>query len=51
MHLKRIYDTLKRRGVKCLERDNLDNNALHYAVKSNCFELCEILIKEGINVN
>ena len=50
-HLKRIYDTLKKRGVKCLELDSLLNNALHYAVSSNCFDLCEILIKEGINVN
>jgi len=30
--LKRIYDTLKRRGVNCLARDSLGSNSLHYAV-------------------
>lgn len=35
MHiLKRIYDQLKKRGVNCLERDSLGNNALHYSVES-----------------
>jgi len=30
--LKRIYDELKKRGVNCLESDDLKNNSLHYAV-------------------
>ncbi len=45
MHiLKRIYDQLKKRGVNCLEQDSLGNNALHYAVDCQCYELCKILI-------
>ncbi len=41
MHiLKRIYDQLKKRGVNCLEQDNLGNNALHYAVDCQCYDLC-----------
>jgi ankyrin repeat protein len=52
MHiLKRIYDQLKKRGVNCLEQDNLGNNALHYAVDCGCYDLCQILIQEGININ
>lgn len=49
--LKRIYDQLKKRGVNCFEKDSLGNNALHYAVISSCYDLCEILINEGININ
>ena len=49
--LKRIYDALKKRGVNCLERDILGSNALHYAIKSNCFDLCQILVSEGIGIN
>lgn len=52
MHiLRRIYDSLRSRGVNCLEQDSLGNNALHYAVQSNCYDLCQILISEGISVN
>ena len=41
MHiLKRIYDQLKKRGVNCLEQDSLGNNALHYAVDCQCYDLC-----------
>ena len=49
--LKRIYDTLKRRGVNCLERDSLGSNSLHYAVQQNCFDLCQILVQEGVGIN
>lgn len=52
MHiLRRIYDQLRKRGVDCLEIDSLGNNALHYAVESNCYDLCSILLEEGIQVN
>ena len=52
MHiLRRIYDQLRKRGVNCLEIDSLGNNALHYAVQSNCYDLCSILLDEGIQVN
>ena len=33
-HLRRIYDTFKKRGVNCLETDNFNRSALHYAVIS-----------------
>ena len=49
--LKRIYDALKKRGVNCLERDISGSNALHYAIRSNCFDLCQILVSEGIGIN
>jgi ankyrin repeat protein len=52
MHiLRRIYNQLRKRGVNCLEQDSLGNNALHYAVTSNCYDLCSILLDEGISVN
>lgn len=52
MHiLRRIYDQLKKRGVNCLELDSLGNNALHYAIPSRCYDLCSILLDEGISVN
>ena len=52
MHtLKRIYDQLKKRGVNCLDQDSLGNNALHYAVDCNCYDLCHILIQEKIDIN
>lgn len=52
MHiLRRIYNSLRSRGVNCLEQDSLGNSALHYAVESNCYDLCEILISEGISIN
>ena len=49
--LKRIYDQLRKRGVNCLDVDSLGNNALHYAVESGCYDLCQILIDEGIDIN
>lgn len=52
MHiLRRIFDQLHKRGVNCLEHDSLGNNALHYAVQSRCYDLCSILLDEGIQVN
>lgn len=52
MHiLRRIYDQLRKRGVDCLEQDSLGNNALHYSVTSRCYDLCSILLSEGISVN
>ena len=52
MHiLRRIYDQLRKRGVNCLEQDSLGNNALHYSVISRCYDLCSILLEEGIKVN
>ena len=52
MHiLKRIYDQLRKRGVDCLATDALGCNALHYAVECNCYDLCKILLDEGVNVN
>jgi len=49
--LKRIYDEFNVRGIDCFENDNFNNNALHYAVNSNCYDLCKILISDGININ
>ncbi len=49
--LQRIYNELKKRGVNCLEQDSLGNNALHYAVDCQCYELCQILIEDKIDVN
>ena len=49
--IKRIFNTLKQRGVDCICEDNTGSNALHYAVKCNAYELVELLIAEGISVN
>ena len=47
----RIFNTLKARGVDCLGVDNSKNNALHYAVKCEAYELISLLLSEGINFN
>lgn len=36
-HLKRIYETLKKRGVKTQAKDIFQRTALHYSVKSTCY--------------
>jgi len=46
-HLKRIYETLKKRGVDCLEADGIGRTALHYAVESNSKELVHMLLEQG----
>ena len=52
MHiLRRIYDQLRKRGVDCLSTDSFGCNALHYAVQTNCYDLCKILLDEGVDVN
>jgi ankyrin repeat protein len=34
-NMMRICHILRKRGVNCLEQDNLGNNALHYAVQND----------------
>ena len=46
-HLKRIYETLKKRGVNCLEQDGYGRSALHYAVQSASKELVLLLLEQG----
>lgn len=46
-HLKRIYETLKKRGVDCLELDGHGRSALHYAVKAGSKELVQMLVEQG----
>lgn len=45
--MKRIYFELKRRGVDCLELDNLNRSALHYAVIGGTHLLIDMLLEEG----
>jgi len=46
-HLKRIYETLKKRGVDCLEADGFGRTALHYAVLGKKEELVDMLLVQG----
>jgi ankyrin repeat protein len=49
--LRRIYDTLKKRGVDCLAADGFGRTALHYAVASRSRELVDLLIREGASAS
>jgi ankyrin repeat protein len=46
-HLKRIYDTLLKRGVDCKAKDSYQRTALHYSVLSNSIELLKMLLQVG----
>jgi len=50
-NMMRICTILRKRGVNCLEQDNLGNNALHYAVQCDSLQLVQVLIAEKIDVN
>jgi ankyrin repeat protein len=43
-HLKRIYETLKKRGVDVKAKDMYHRTALHYAVISQCLQLVNMLV-------
>lgn len=44
---RRIFGTLKKRGVDCLEKDCFARTALHYAVESGSTELVNLLLEHG----
>jgi ankyrin repeat protein len=46
-HLKRIYDTLLKRGVDSKCKDNFGRNALHYSVISKSMNLVQMLLEVG----
>jgi hypothetical protein len=43
-HLERIYQTLKKRGVKLEAKDGFKRTALHYAVENRSALLVENLL-------
>jgi len=43
-HLKRIYETLSKRGVNVAAKDMYKRTALHYAVISGSIQLVELLL-------
>lgn len=47
----RIFNTLEARGVDCKSADNLNCNALHYAVKCHAIELVNLLLQNNIDCN
>ena len=44
---RRIFNTLKKRGVDCLEKDGYARTALHYVVESGSTELVDLLLADG----
>jgi ankyrin repeat protein len=50
-HLKRIYQTLLKRGVDVRAKDSFARNALHYAVIGNSLVLVKMLLQSGDGYN
>ncbi len=50
-HLKRIYETLSKRGVDTQAKDSFGRTALHYAVISGAVELVKMLLSHGDGYN